>query len=470
MKLIDALRQGDTVTENGMATNSSSLNFNVDLFYNIGAMRGQDKSRLISTFSKALNEDPIRAMKILFWARDIRQGAGERQIFKDVIEYLAEYHTEILAKNICLIPEYGRWDDILVLVGTKLERDAFALIEKALIEDTHSLSAKWMPRKGPIASKLRNYLGLTPKTYRKLLVGLTNVVEQLMCAKKWDEIDFSKLPSLASARYQKAFWKNAEVNYKTYIDNLKSGKAKINAGAVYPYDVIKSMKLGNYEVAQEQWKVLPNFLQGNDEMILPLVDVSGSMTTTVGNNPNLTCLDVAVSLGLYISERNVGPFKDSFITFSERPTLEVLNGSLGDRLVQMSSSNWGYNTNIEAVFDLILDMAKRNGVNQSQMPKKILILSDMQFDSANENKWNPTAQQMIAGKYRETGYEMPNIIYWNLASRHGDVPVSFNETGTALISGFSPAILKSVLGSKEFTPESIMDETIMSDRYIKITI
>lgn len=479
MKVIDALRKQDVLTENGMSTNSTSLNAVVDLFYNIGAMRGQDKERLISNFSLAFNQDPNRAMKILFWARDVRGGAGERQVFRDIMTYLVDVHPEALSKNLHLIPEFGRWDDLLVLEGTKLQGAAFDLIQKALLEDQSGLCAKWLPRKGVTAAKLRNHMGLTPKLYRKVLVSLTNVVEQLMCAKKWEDIDFSKLPSVASARYQKAFWKNAKEQYEAYIGKLQKGESKINAGAVYPYDVTKSLNSGNADVAMEQWKALPNYLEGSNEMILPMVDVSGSMSCAAGNNHNVTCMDVAISLGLYISERNEGPFKDAFLTFSAKPELQVLNGNLKDRFAQLRTSKWGVNTNIEAAFKQVLDQAIKHQVSADQMPDKILILSDMQFDQATRSvsgwyrndtvqEWNPTAQQMIEKMYADAGYKAPKIVYWNIQSRNGDVPVAFDKMGTALISGFSPAIMTSLLGADEFTPVAIMDKTIMGERYSQV--
>jgi hypothetical protein len=475
MKFVDALRQEDMLTENGMATNSSSLNACVDLFFNIGAMRGQDKQRLIATFSKAFNEDPKRAMKLLFWARDVRGGAGERQVFKDIIIYLAEDHDLALKPNLHLIAEYGRWDDLLVLTGTRLEKEAFTLISDAIIAE-NGLCAKWMPRKGPIAEKLRKFTGMSPKQYRKSLVGLTSVVETKMCAKEWDTIEFGKLPSVASARYQKAFGKNAYESYSAYIASLVKGEAKINAGAVYPYDITKSLKQGNATVANEQWKALPNYLEGTSDMILPVVDVSGSMSTPAGGSKSVTCLDVAVSLGLYISERNEGPFKDAFITFSDNPQLQVLSGSLKDRYAQMSSSNWGMSTNLEATFKLILDQATKHNLSQDEMPNKILILSDMEFNAATggggwrneDGKWNPTAQQMIEKMYDAAGYTMPQIVYWNIQSRNGGVPVAFDTQGTALVSGFSPAIMKSLLGGDIESPQQIMDKTILSERYSPI--
>ena len=474
MNFVDALRQEDKVTENGMATNSSSLSACVDLFFNIGAMRGQDKKRLIATFSSAFNEDPKRAMKLLFWARDVRGGAGERQVFKDIITYLAAGHDLALKPNLHLIAEYGRWDDLLALTGTILERDAFTLIQEALVAE-NGLCAKWMPRKGIIANKLRNFMKMSPKEYRKTLVNLTNVVETKMCAKDWDSIEFNKLPSVASARYQKAFWKNSPDGYGAYVESLVKGETTINAGAVYPYDITKSLTHGDNKVANEQWKALPNYLEEANDMILPVVDVSGSMSSPAGGSKNVTCMDVAISLGLYISERNEGPFKDAFITFSNNPQLQVVNGNLTDRYRQMKSSDWGMSTNLEATFELILNQAKKHDLTQDQMPNKILILSDMEFNAATGggwrstgNEWNPTAQQMIENMYDVAGYTIPQIVYWNIKSRNGGVPVAFDKLGTALVSGFSPAIMTSLLGGDIESPQQIMDKTILSERYSPI--
>lgn len=477
MNFVDALRQDDQLTENGMATNSTSLSACVDLFFNIGAMRGQDKERLISNFSKALNENSTDALRILFWARDVRGGAGERQIFRDIIEWMADTHTDYIQRNMQWIPEFGRWDDLLVFTGTKLQAQAFDMIREAL-QNEDGLCAKWMPRKGPIANQLRKHIGLTPKAYRKALVNRTNVVETKMCAKEWDSIEFGKVPSLAASRYQMAFLKNAPYNYTAYIESLTKGEAKINAGAVYPYDIVKSLRYGNSEVANEQWNALPNWMEGSNEMLLPLVDVSGSMTCAAGNNANVTCLDVAVSLGLYISEKNEGPFKDAFITFSSNPTLEVLSGSLKDRYTQMSRSEWGMSTNLEAAFKLILNQATKHNLAQADMPTKILILSDMEFDEATnsrgswydegETSWTPTAQQMIEQMYTDAGYVMPQIVYWNIQSRNGGIPVRFDQSGTALVSGFSPAIMTSLISGEIQSPGQIMLSVINAERYNNI--
>ena len=477
MNLIDAIQQRDTVTEKGMTTNSSSLNHCVNLFFQIGALRGASKEKLFAKVSKAFNEDPLTTIRIIFWARDVRGGAGERQIFRDCLLWLCENHREVLHKNIHLISEYGRWDDVLTLVGTQNCWDSALDLVKTALEKEDGLCAKWMPRKGTKANIIRRYLRVSPKQYRKLLVGLTNVVETKMCAKDWSSIEYSKLPSLASSRYQKTFMKNDEERYEEYKRALVGGKTTINAGAVYPYDIIKSIKYGGEkDVAQAQWESLPNYMEGISERVLPVVDVSGSMTTPAGNNGNVTCMDVSTSLGMYISERNEGVFKNAFITFSSRPQLQLLKGSLANRLNQLERADWGMNTDLKATFELILDQAVKHNVPLSEMPTKVLVLSDMEFDEAIGSRmydisdWNPTAQEMIKGMYEEAGYEMPGIVYWNIQSRQDNVPTRFDEMGTALVSGFSPSIMKSILSCEELTPYNMMMETIGSARYEPIKV
>jgi len=465
MNFIDALQSEDTLTENGMVTNSSTLNECVNLFFTIGAMRGQDKERLLSTFSKAFNENPLTTLKILFWVRDVRGGAGERQIFRDILKYLVENHPNVVKQNIQAIPHFGRWDDLSVLFGTKLEADATKMFVDGLIVE-NGLCAKWIPRKGVIFNAIRKALKTTPKNLRNLLVGISNTVEQKMCANQWTNIEYSKTPSLAMGRYTKAFAKHDITGFTEYLEKLKKGETKVNAGAVYPYNVVQTMNQGSWELANEQWKSLPNFMEGTTERILPVVDVSGSMGSIVSGS--ITCLDVAISLGLYISERNEGVFKDSFITFSEKPELQVLSGTLKERYEQMSQADWGMNTNLNLVFNLILNQALKHKVLPEDMPSKILIMSDMEFDQATRQ--SDSAIQMIRRQYEESGYTLPEIIFWNIQSSGKNFPVRHDESGTALISGLSPSIVKSVLGGKEMTPVSILNETINSERYSIIEI
>lgn len=470
---LEALKQDNTITENGMVTNSTSLKETVDLFFRMGAMRKSNTPDIIRQFSLAFNESPLEAMKVLFWGRNVRGGAGERKFFRLCLEYLARTHKEVLIKNLHLIPRFGRWDDVLFLFNTSCEDQALFLIKIGL-DENNALCAKWMPRQGGVANKIRKYLRLTPKDYRKMLVKMTDVIEQSMCSKKWGEINYSHVPSLAAARYQKAFIKNDSERYLQYISDLANPdkdkkEVKINASAVYPYDVLKSLKRGVEQVANEQWKALPNYMEGSKDRILPVVDVSGSMNTPASGS-NVTCMDVSISLGLYISERNEGPFKDHFITFSSTPTLQKLSGSLIERYNQLSEADWSMSTDLQEVFKLILNQAIKHEVPEDQMPTTILILSDMEFNEAIIGSDSISAFEMIKRMYEESGYKIPGLIFWNIQSRGNNVPVRFDESGTALISGFSPSILESILGSKEISPISIMLRTINQEIYSQISV
>jgi hypothetical protein len=435
----------------------------VDLFFKIGASRGKS---VTAQFEQAFQENPAVALRIAQWARDVRGGAGERQIYRDILRHLEIYHKDVLLETTILqnTAEIGRWDDLLIFLEPDVKKVAFTLIAVALTEK-NALAAKWMPRKGPVAEELRKFLRLTPRSYRKLLVGLSNTVETQMCARDWDEINFSHVPSLAMSRYTKAFNKKAPVTFASYKAELVKGdpEVKVNAAAVYPYDIIKSLRYGDRVMADQQWKALPNYM--SDAMVLPMVDVSGSMQCSAGGSKTITCLDVALSLGLYCSDKNTGPFKDLFLTFSSQPQLVPLRGTLSEKMHQMQRSSWAMSTNLNAAFDEILRVAVGNRVDASQMPKILLILSDMQFNSCVDNP-NNTAMGMITDKYQRAGYELPKVVFWNLNS-HDNVPVKFNEQGTALVSGFSPSIMRAVLAADmdDFTPEAIMMKTIMSDRY-----
>lgn len=444
-------------TENGMKAVAHSGNALVDLFYKIGASRGKS---VTADFEKAFQEDSDLAMKIAFWSRDVRGGAGERQLFRDVLVHLEKLHPATLEAVLPFVSEFGRWDDLLVFKTEKFKHLAYTLIGDAL-RDRNGLAAKWMPRQGPIAVEIRNFYGMSPKQYRKSLVALTNVVESKMCAGAWDSIEFGKLPSLASARYNKAFGRNAATAYAAYKARLTAGTDKVNASAVYPYDVIKTLRHGGDSVvADAQWASLPNYI--GDASVLPLVDVSGSMSCPVGGNANLQCIDIALSLGLYCADKNTGVFKDTFLTFSAKPKAQVVKGTLAQKMSQMNSSDWGMNTNLHAAFEEILRIAVKGGVNASDMPKTLLILSDMQFDQCVS--FDDSAHQMIMRKYKEAGYEVPNIVFWNLNSKD-NVPVKFDKRGTALVSGFSPAVMKGVLTGTNMTPYGIMLATVDVPRY-----
>lgn len=463
---VNAVINQEARTENGMKARKSTSSAVVDLFFKAGAMRGKD---IIPAFTAALVENEELALRLALWLRDVRGGAGERELFRQIMKHLEKRDPKMASRLLKKVPEIGRWDDIFVFETQEMKSAAFTMLGDALREK-NGLAAKWTPRQGPLAAEIRQFFGMSPKFYRKSLVEMTKVVEQQMCANKWDEINFNHVPSLASARYKKAF-KRHTTQFEQYVEKLVKGEAgvKVNAAAVYPYDVLKGVNgfgisYGKTELdhINAQWAALPNYV--GDASILPLVDVSGSMTCLAGKNAKVSCLDVAVSLGLYLSEKNQGKFKDTFLTFSGDPQLIHLKGSIVDRCNQMVRSKWNMNTDLHKAMDKILSVAVKGSVPQEEMPEMLLILSDMQFDECTH--FDDSAMQMIERKFEEAGYNVPRVVFWNI-NAYDNVPVKMDKSGVALVSGFSPAIVKSVLSADmdQFTPEGIMLKTLMNDRY-----
>lgn len=475
-KLLQGMQQQpNALTQNGDLAHATTWNACLDLFGNVGSLR-KDPQRAVKLFTDAYAEDKDLAVRIALWSRDARGGAGERGVFREIFRQLSNGNAEQVevAKAIVpKIPELGRWDDLLVALDTPVQSEVTEYIAAALL-DGNGLCAKWMPRKTEKAAKLRAAWGMSPKQYRKLLVSLTNVVETKMCAKQWDQIDFGKLPSLASARYQKAFTRNAEASYEKYVEALVKGEAKINAGAVFPHDVVQSALQGRDDVATQQWKALPNYMEGTDAKVIAMVDVSGSMSCGIGtkngrgdsySSAGVTCMQVAVALGLYCAERNAGPFKDNFITFTTTPRLHYSNPALNLRNRYISATQCvGYDTNFDAAYRLILSTAVAHKVPQEDMPDMILVLSDMQFN-ASAYHFNGTAQTRLKKAFADAGYKMPKMVYWNLNASYGNSPITKHDDNCALVSGFSPAIMTAVLGAQQFDPCSVMIEAVMSDRY-----
>lgn len=463
---VNAVANQEARTANGMKARKSTAKATVDLFYNIGASRGKD---IVPAFTAAYVEDKDLALRIALWARDARGGAGERELFRSILKHLEKTDKDAASAMLAKVPELGRWDDIFVFSDKALKTQAYTMLGDAL-RASNGLAAKWTPRKGEVAREVREFFGMTPKQYRKSLVALTKVVETQMCAKDWDNINFSHVPSVASARYKKAFTRHT-TKFAEYVEALVKGdpSVKVNAAAVFPYDVLKgigsySNNYGKTELDHivAQWNALPNFV--GDANILPLVDVSGSMTCPAGKGSTTTCMDVAVSLGLYLAEKNQGKFKDTFLTFSDRPALMTLKGNIVEKMNQMVKSDWGMSTNLHAAFEKILEVAVNGQVPQSEMPEMVLILSDMQFNQCVRN--DDSAMQMIERKFASAGYNVPQVVFWNLNSSD-NVPVKSDKSGAALVSGFSPAITKALLAAdmSDFTPEGIMRKTVMVDRY-----
>ncbi len=482
MTFITALESelNTTVTENGAKAYASTLNSCVDLFGKIAACRN-DVNQAQKLFARAFKKDPETATRILFWARDIRGGQGERTVFRNLFKYLVEENGEIGAKLVSLVPEYGRWDDLLILENTSAWETVLEAIQAQLNLDRISykaggkvsLLAKWLPSINAsskdskrLGRKIATHLGLSEKDYRKILSNLRTqirIVEQAMCAKEWSGIDYSKLPSRAAFMYRKAFQKQDGERYAQYLSAVEKGEAKINAATLYPYDIVDqylNKGVSNDKTIDLQWEALPNYMEDKEFNGLVVADVSGSMYGMP--------MAVSISLAMYIAERNTSPvWKNKFITFSSNPALQDIVGkTIGKRIDNLSHADWGYNTDLMKVFKTILSAAEKNSVSPEDMPQKLIIVSDMQFDQACSSNKRSNFEQ-IQKLYRKSGYEIPQVVFWNVNS-YGNVPMTVHDTGTCLVSGCSPSILKSVLAGNIITPVDVMRDTVYSDRYAPI--
>ena len=457
--LVNATRQYNTITANGAVTHSTSLSACLDLFFIAGASRDMLESDIILMFERARAENKNLAYKILFWARDARGGAGEKRFFQIVMEHISKQYAYDYDQLAIYIPEFGYWKDVFKI--EKPNENTLNWLVTQLDESPNAnLLAKWFPRKGQWFSAMHKYLKITPKEFRKKLVSMTKVVETQMCANEWSEINYSHVPSIAMNKYRSAFIGHDADRYTDYIADVQAGKQKINAGVLFPHQLYQAIEKGeNANAVEAQWNALPDYMADSTERIIPVCDVSGSMEGLP--------MDVSISLGIYISERNEGLFKDAFITFSSSPEMNYLKGSLSERMRQLQRSGWGYSTNLQATFDLILNSAIRESLPESEMPTKLLIISDMEFDEADRDQTN---LDTIRQKYSLAGYKMPEIVFWNVNGRMGNVPASVNDSGIGLVSGFSPSILKSILQGEIYSPEQLMLDTVDSARYSCIEV
>jgi hypothetical protein len=458
--LIEGLNENNSFTENGCRSYSSTLNANLDFFGAASASRGRD---ITSYLSKALVEDKQLALKNVMYLRDIREGQGERKQFRDLVKSLVEafpYEDKDIIALVHKIPEIGRFDDLKVFFGSDYEKLA-AELWVSYIKDDNMLAAKWAPVKDSKGAKpLRTVVKMNEASWRKYIVERRSTLEQKMCSKKWEEIEYSKLPSVASSKYTKAFKRNDAERYQDFLEKLHKGETKVNAGALYPYNVVSLLRQDRV-LAGSMWKELPDFLDGSEENILPIIDVSGSMVWEFIHGSNsVSCLDVAVGLGIYLSERSKGSFQDYFMTFSQSPELLKTSGSLSNRYQQITRSSWGMSTNLESVFSLILDTAIKKSVPEKDMPSKLLIVSDMQFNCCD---YDLHAINMIKQRYESAGYKVPQLVFWQVNARPGATPITYNEVGAALVSGFSPSIMKFVMG--DLDPIKVMLDAIDRERY-----
>ena len=459
----------DTTTANGAKSRSTSGQAHVDLFAIAGSARN-DQSGFLKLFERAYQVDKSTALRIALWTRDVRGGAGERQSFRTVLKFLENKDPVVLQNLVPHVPEFGRWDDVIDTVAQG--SNAFAIASqnlKAAIDGGNGLAAKWTPRKGDVAVTLRKVWGMTPKQYRKFVVTHTDVVETLMCDKRFDEIKFDKIPSLASLRYQKAFGKRAPAAYAAYKSALEKGEVKVNASALFPHDIVTNIRPSNGDsvVLNAQWAALPDYLEGKHGSMLVLSDVSSSMYDDVGGG--VSAMNVSIALGLYISERQSGPFKDLVLTFADDSNFhKVVGANITERCNNLRRAHWGGSTNFQSSFDSILKLAVQNRVPAADMPKTLLVLSDMEFNNSSVRGRSVENFKAAEAKFAAAGYAMPKVVFWNVNGKAGNNPVSFDQTGTMMVSGYSPSVLKAVMTGAEIedvTPMDVMMEAVMNPRY-----
>jgi hypothetical protein len=480
-----------TSTENGAVTLKSTTSKVLDFFALGGALRSRNESSIIQIFTKAWYEDRDLALRVLFYLRDIRGGQGERRTFRTILKFMGNEAPDVVVKNFKYIAQMGRYDDFFELIGTSAAQEALTFLAEQIHQDIInrseekpiSLLAKWAPSENTSsrdtrlqATIFRNFLGVTPRVYRKMLTDLRaylNVIEVQMSAGKWDSIDFSKVPSNASKLYRKAFSKHTPEKYVAFLEAVEKGETKINAGTLYPHEIAGLFLNGRPQgtearTLEAQWKALPNYIPENAGNALVLADVSGSMS----GEP----MSVSVSLAVYMAERNTGLFKDYFMVFeSESHLMKIEGKTLADKLNSVKdSTGWCGSTNLQAAFDSILEAAVENKISPEEMPSKLYIISDMEFDTACGNsaygraRKSQTNFSVAKAKYQAAGYEMPQIVFWNVSARHDQSPVSFDENGTMLVSGFSPSIFKNTLLAKVTTPYDLMLDVINAPRYAEI--
>lgn len=478
-------------TENGAAGYSTTRSALLDMNFKLASYRNAAGS-IYPDVLHAYKEDPELTLKFLFYARDILQGAGERKFFRSAIKCLA-IDRKFPAHLVKYIPEYGRWDDIFVLRETPLEKEMVAVVaaqlttdlDNALHNKSISLLAKWLPSINTSSAETRELaqyfaktFHLTRRQYRRCLSSLRariDVVETKMCGQKWDKIKYDAVPSKANALYKNAFLAHDYERRVAFLGDVVQGKKDIKASTLYPYDIVNKYMAGGWSynlnptdiTLEELWKHLPNI--DIPESTIVVADGSGSMTSTIGNS-NVTALSVANSLAIYFAERAKGAYKNKYITFSDHPQYVDFSRckTLHDKIATALRHNEIASTNIEAVFNLILETAVRNGLSADELPNNILIVSDMEFNAATTGR-DRTLFGSIARKYGMYGYKLPKLIFWNINSRTNVVPMTENENGVVLLSGFSPILIKMVMNN-EVDPYKALVKTLRSERYSKITL
>lgn len=470
---LTAAMSSDTLTENNGVARSTTGSAVLNLFSLIGGSRGLFET-LRPTLLQAYNENPELTAKVVFYSRDPRGGQGERDLFRENMKELIQLDPKF-KQFLFYIPTYGRWDDLISLMDVA-EHEVMGIILKQLNTDVRldgrvSLLAKWLPSENTsskktkdLAARIRKYLELTPKQYRQMLSTLRakiQIVESKMSANDWENIEFSAVPSNAMLIYRKAFNRHTPENFLKYMDSVTKGESKINAGVLFPYDLTRKCRGGDEDsVVEEQWKALPDYFNGVFENSIVVADVSGSMEGLP--------MEVSISLALYTAERNKGPWHNQFITFSRIPEMQTIYGSsLAEKVNNLRNANWSMNTDIEKVFSKILEVAILNKVDPADMIARVFIVSDMEFDSCISA--DVSVFQNIRKLYTQEGYNLPELVFWNVSARNTQFPMAMDERGFLNVSGCSPSVFKFTLGKTFVDAYDMMLSVLNDDRYAPIT-
>lgn len=487
-----------THTENGALALKSTGKSVLDFHVQAGASRWNPHAA-VDAFKAAFKKNAPLAILAAFDVRNVRGGKGERSVGRAVLDELPD---EVLFRLMPFVPHYGRWDDLWYFVDndniaadpamyhTERARFIYTFLRDQLAADLTaerpSLLAKWMPSENASSKLARRRAmayctatGTTLRTYRKQLSALRaklRVVETHMSARNWGDIVYGHVPSQAIKRYTEAFAKRDPERFAAYIAGLADGSEKINAAAIYPHEIVAKLSAATWQklhdgaaaIAEAQWTSLPNYIADEGQRWIAVCDVSGSMMTQINPRSKTQAIHVSTAMSLYVAQRLTGAFANSVISFSARPHFIVVDRTLPlARQLQSLYADMGYNTDIQAVFDLILDRAVAYNIPTKDMPTHILIISDMEFDDPQLGKATRTPFEAIAARYAAAGYVKPTIVFWNVLMRTKHFPVSFNEKDVVLLSGFSPASLEAVFAARGLvvTPESVLLQTLMHERY-----
>ena len=474
-------------TENGAFAYSTTGKALLDLFAQIGALRPRTEREIADKYAAAFAAGPMLATKMLFYAGNVRGGLGERRTFRICLKWLAQHHADIVVKNAALIPHFNRWDSMFVLVGTAAEKEMWKVIADQLNSDMAavaaskhtkkpqpiSLLAKWMPTETAssadtraLARKCMTNLGLTPRAYRKVLSALRRhlkVVETSMSAQEWTAIQYSQVPSYAMKNYRGAFAKHDPDGFAAYKASLVKGEAKVNAATLFPYDLVHQYLNKNWyraitadDIIEAQWKALPNYVEGENN-ILVMADVSGSMS----GRP----METSVGLATYFAQRNKGDYHNLYMTFTDQPHfIELQEGAtLAKCVSKVMQTDVGYNTNLEAAFNEILAHAIRNRVPNKDMPKALVVISDMEIDRY-VRRYGLDFVDAMRAKFARHGYVLPKLILWNVEARN-DTFLTKQE-GVLMVSGQAASTFRELCGNLDGkTAWDLMLETLGNKMY-----